>query len=186
MAKRSSSGLQKLGLAILVILVAAVFLTAVIVQKQTRTESEASLSFRRANLFAIPGEVVAGDEIYAIWVNNNMREEDWVGLYLKGADNSAPLEKKLLKDCESVSRRSRQKVGMCSFTVPSSGSMFEFRMFSVLNIEDRIKTTPRVTPRVTKAPRSLIRERHVGTSNPITVTTVTPSEVPTVTPSITP
>lgn len=186
MAKGSSlKPIHTLGIVSLLILVGAIFFSTMIVQQETRTESEAAGASQRANLFAAPSEVGVGEEAYALWVNKNVSEGDWVGLYVQGAANTTPLEKKLLSECESGSRKAKQKIGVCTFTLPIITGVYEFRMF---NVKDSKKEKPMITPKNAKRPTGtdanpLPKERHIGTSGPITVTNAITAE-PSVSPTL--
>ena len=103
------------------------------------------------SLTASPASVGGGGTVTVAWANvSGPTRNNWIGLYVPGAANSAYLGGFFDDNCGQTAGTTSVASGSCTFTMPTSGGTYEFRLFAT-KATTLIATSNAVTVTVVKA-----------------------------------
>ena len=85
-------------------------------------------AFAKASITVAPTTVSAGGTENATVINGPGLSRDWIGLYIKGAPDSAPLDWKYLNG-QQTPPATGMKTAIVSFTMPSAQGTYNLRFF---------------------------------------------------------
>jgi hypothetical protein len=114
------------------------------------------------SLSASPASVGGGASVTVTWANvSGPTRNNWIGLYLPGAANSSYLGGFYDDNCGQTAGTSARASGSCSFTMPTSGNTYQFRLFAT-KASTLIATSNAVTVTAGKASPTLSTTASAG------------------------
>jgi parallel beta-helix repeat protein len=149
----------------------------------TLTPSGTATTGTGATLSASPATVPTGGTAMASWAGiASPTATDWIGLYPVGAADNFNLDWKYVSCSQSPSMA--RASGSCSFTMPTTGDNFEFRLFANDGLS-RLATSNTVTVGTGSGPTPTLTPTATTPSASVTPTSTAPlaSTTPTRTPT---